>query len=364
MKKPGVVILIMLLGLAFTGVAYGGWSCIVKMKADVKTGELSVGVRGLTVNDTGPDPLWCSGPNQDDDVGSINCEDGPYLCKLDGEAYAESMDIFIRGYHSYAPGYTFEIANGGTIPAKIKGILFSWEGDLARSIQLGRWSVDYHSGDRLSGSGRADLVKALGNSPLDPGQKMWVEIEFQVNKGAPDEKKIASVVRNALLSVVATRTAEASGDDPPAGSDDAPADTAQTTPSSDVGAGDTDSEDAAGDAPADTTPTKPSGDVDTGDTDSEDAAGDAPAGTAPTTAPGDVDAGDIGKGNPLEWQNSVSTESEPSLNDSPTGKAPSDPGMGILEKPEVAAGHAYGILTITYSRWNECDNDFSQYLKF
>jgi len=211
MKKPGIICMILLLAVGMTGVGNAGWNWAVSFTQDVKTGVTSAGIRSCGVNDYGPDPVWHKGLNPDAlDVGYINCMEGPYKYELDGKSYSESVLVDIRGYPSYAPACTLEMANCGTIPITIDAVKIDWDGDLAGNILVGKWTVDFPGGSQEKGSGLHSLNKALSHATIDPGQKMWVETEFRVTNGWNKEIAALAVIKKVFKWTVKTEVAEAS----------------------------------------------------------------------------------------------------------------------------------------------------------
>lgn len=206
----GIVCLVLLFAVGMMGIGYAGWAESIFIAQDVETGILSAGIRSRGVNDHGPDPNWLRGPNPEGlDIGYIRCADGPYVCELDGAAYSESVEVNICGYPSYAAACTVEMANCGSIPAKVETIDVDWYGDLAGNILVGDWAVNFPDGYRKTGSGLTSLKRTIRCASIDPGQKIWLDIEFRVT-GKRNKRKVAvDAIREVVKTVVKAEAAEA-----------------------------------------------------------------------------------------------------------------------------------------------------------
>jgi len=167
MKKPLMFCLVLLLALGITGVCYAEWSEVLKFNLSAETGTLKVGIRHTGSLDPDGDGPWY-----------IRCTDRNYEFDLDGRGYYQSVAVEVYGGDSYTPGCVVEIANGGTVPATINQIKFQHYGNLA----LERWTVDLPDGYQNRGRGYASLRRTVRETPLDPGQKMRVEMRFKVKK--------------------------------------------------------------------------------------------------------------------------------------------------------------------------------------
>lgn len=170
MKRPFVLCLVLLLALGITGTGYAGWSEVLKFKLSAETGTLKVGVRNIGVED--PDG---------EGIGYIRCAGRNYEFDLDGRGYYESVVVDVYGAESYAPGCTVEIANGGTIPATINKVKLNNTSNLG----LNRWTVDFPDGYQDRGTGFASFQRAVRDIPVDPGQRVRLEMQFEVkNEGS------------------------------------------------------------------------------------------------------------------------------------------------------------------------------------
>jgi len=335
MKKLGIICMILLFSMGTMGMGYAGWYDVISAKYDVATGTVSAGIRNHGVNDYGPDPCSHGGPNpKGKDIGYAHCQDGPYEYELEGTPYSENVKVDIYGYRSYAPVFTLEMANCGSIPVKVDQLMIDWDGELADNIQVGKWSVDCPDGYRQSGQGLTSLRNTIRYVCLDPGQKMWLDLEFQVG-GKKDRKDSLEVINEALRTVLKDKTAEASEIDE-VSSDDAER---NSTESASASEGASQTEDSA--------------------PDSESATNNAPvpdilssSAEAPGEPPTEIPANQSGDG----------PDAGEALSDEPVYTLPKKPvsesaegssKAGIAATSKIECGSATGTITITYRRWNE-----------
>lgn len=184
MKKILLVCLTGIFALATMGFGFAGWSDAVSIEKYLESGSLSVGLRGLEVNDYGPDPRkqWYQPAEEmPADVGSIFNVEGPYLFDLDGTGYAEEVSINIfNAYPGYAPSSIVEIANGGTVPAKIESLSINCEDNPAANILTANWVITLPEGRQLYGQDFGSLQETIKDTVIDPKQKMRLELQFNI----------------------------------------------------------------------------------------------------------------------------------------------------------------------------------------
>lgn len=324
MKKPFIICMILLFTMGTLAVVDAGWSDLVSANYNVAVGTVEAGIRSLGTSDSGPDPCYPGGPNPEGrDVGVTRFDDGPYQYKLDGKSYSEKIKMDIYGYQSYAPVCSLEMANCGSIPVKLDRLELDWDGDLAANIQVGKWKVDGPDGYSKKGRGLASLRKAIRYVCLDPGQKMWFDLEFLVGE-ANNHENTLEVVQEALRIALVTKTAEASeADDISSGNE------ANNSPAADPGP-----ENGAEQAPAAYDSSSPT------ETPSEETSPNMPAdqsgdGSEEMEQPPDVTVYSIPE-LPVPAYEEGSTASE----------------IDALPK-EIKCGSAKGTITITYRPWNE-----------
>ncbi len=295
MKKLGIICMVLLFSMCAAGMNYAGWLEAVSAGYEMTTGTVSAGIRGYGADDYRP----LSGSRGY--TGYTRWEDGPYQYELEGRPYADSVRVDICGYQSYASVVTLEMANCGSIPVKADRIMIDWQGDLADNIRIGKWLLDCPDGYQKKGQGFNSLGDAIRYTCLDPGQTMWLDLEFQVD-GEKNRKNTCGAVTDALSAFLKIEAAAASE------TDDISSDGAQT--------------DAAGET------TNPP---------------ESPAGTPDSPA----DEGQAVGG-------ATADESAHTLPEGTASKATGNSPETLLnQEPEMICGTASGSITITYRRWNE-----------
>ncbi|WP_449241153.1 hypothetical protein [Desulfoscipio gibsoniae] len=324
MRKLGIICMILLFSIGAVGMGCAGWHDVISTRYDVATGIVSAGIRNHGTNDYGSDPCSHGSPNRENrNIGYTRCGDGPYKYKLDGKSYSENIEVDIYGYRSYAPVCTLEMANCGSIPVKADQILIDWDGDLASNIQVGNWSIDCPDGYRKEGKGLSSLGGTIKYLCLDPGQKMWLDLEFRVGE-KNNLKENLEVVNKAFNTALIINAAEAAENN-----QDSSAATATNTTEADPASG----SEKNNEPPPDNNSSPP---VETGE----------PATEAPDSRP----PGD-------EPTASEATSNVPvdALPEEPVSKATGGSSVtGINAAPEeIQCGSATGTITITYRRWNE-----------
>lgn len=178
MKKTGFICLMLIMALAFMGMGYAEWSKSVSMNTHVETGNLIMGIRNLGVMNCRPGQEMPPPDPKGKNVGFVVLTDGPYRFELGGLSYSDSVAIRLKGYPGYSPFCTVQLANGGTIPARIGDFTIKWHGGMADNIFVTNWAVTFPEGFQASGTGFHSLRKVIRNASVDPGHKMLVEIQF------------------------------------------------------------------------------------------------------------------------------------------------------------------------------------------
>lgn len=180
MKKLGFVCLTLMVALGIMGTGYARWSDTVNAEVTANMGSLIMGVRWLDVNDWGADPRYpCCNPKEED-CASITCYDGgEYQCELNGVNYFENVTFTVQnGYPCYAPGFTVELGNGGTVPAKIDDLDLSWLIADPDKFKVWDWKVTYPDGVQVTGRGVDSLRDALVGATMETGETMRIELQL------------------------------------------------------------------------------------------------------------------------------------------------------------------------------------------
>lgn len=201
MKKAMGMFVALMLALGMTGVAFAHWSQILYIEGTIETGELCVGLRDTGVNDKGLDPGFDTDLNvqvtYDKNVASITSTNVEEKCMHgDVQYYHKEVITITNAYPSYAPGWTTEIANCGTIPVKISSFVLKPPiGDWPKWIELLKW-IKYEDGiavengashpipgfDMYGDQCYDELIKELSLEQLDPCHTISVYIELHTTQ--------------------------------------------------------------------------------------------------------------------------------------------------------------------------------------
>ncbi len=185
MQKPGIICLILVLILGSMGTGYAWWSDTVVVEKHVTSGILDLGIRKTEGN------YNYGRPGDYEETGFVECMDGPYKFRINGEYYSESVNLSVYGTPSFAPYCIFEVANGGTVPVKTKDIIFEWGGCSAQGVSVGRWAVTPYRGSRENGFGLVNLRRVMKEQLIDPEQTMQVEMQLLFEQTGPAEGSIS-----------------------------------------------------------------------------------------------------------------------------------------------------------------------------
>lgn len=186
MKKIGLMCLALLFALGLVGPGYAWWSDTVEVKKCLESGTLELGIRVSDDGEKEPsrDRKGKDKKNQKDETeGYIQFEDGPYLFKLDGKNYAESVSVNVYGSLSFAPEYTVEIANGGSIPARLDDFFLTWEDGMSEEpIEIKKWSVTSPTGVKEKGKGYDALADITRGMVIEPEQLISIEMMLSLKQ--------------------------------------------------------------------------------------------------------------------------------------------------------------------------------------
>lgn len=188
MKKLGIVCLILLFAVGVVGPGYAWWSDTVTAKKHLESGAFELGIRVLDECEVAPSHNRKGGKNESE--GCLQLMDGPYRFQLDGLDYAESVQASVYGTPSFSPCYTVEIANGGSIPARLDELYVQWDGEISHNIQVEKWSVTSPKGVKEKGRGLAALRDFTRGMIIDPEQKINIEMLLAFKQTGAAEGKI------------------------------------------------------------------------------------------------------------------------------------------------------------------------------
>lgn len=203
-KKLLTLAMIGVLSLTAVGFGYAKWSSTVDAKVTINTGSLILGIRDVGTNDDGSnlsvadlpigstqtnagqpgaDPQWGLGINGEGKDVAKTISTNNLLGKvgtLNGVDYYDSItETITNGYPYYGPSSEIEIANLGSVPAKIEDVQFVWDNGLINNeyMEIVKWTVNYPDSTTATGSGLDALKAALLKYQLH-GEKV-IKISFQ-----------------------------------------------------------------------------------------------------------------------------------------------------------------------------------------
>jgi hypothetical protein len=170
MKKIGLLCLALVLALGTLGIGYATWSANVTIEQTIETGSLTVGVRDVGTNDdevgdTGADPGQPEGKN----VASCNSTNvvGTEIClKGQTQYYTKVEEVITNAYPCYSCNITYEFANCGTIPTKLKDWVTTVDAssNMCEWVELTAYSIIDTDGSVINDDGsasEAELKAAL-----------------------------------------------------------------------------------------------------------------------------------------------------------------------------------------------------------
>ncbi|NSW83808.1 MAG: hypothetical protein HPY90_11160 [Syntrophothermus sp.] len=175
-KRTLCVFAILVATLTAMGPGYARWSDVLKVRMRGETGILAVGIRCEEVRDG-----YQGHCNKECSPSSITWVDGAYSCDIDGVPAYESGDLLINsGCPHYSPVCRVKIGNGGTIPARLRGLDFEWSSDESPGwVTVFRWVLTLPDAQTLCGVNLSSLQRALQGCVLDPGQEVFLEFSMR-----------------------------------------------------------------------------------------------------------------------------------------------------------------------------------------
>ena len=187
MKKIGLLCLALVLALGTIGIGYATWSDNVTIEQTVKTGDFKIGVADMGTNDSG---IGQFDPGYDKHVARCTSQNISSVFWLnDVQYFSEVKELITNAYPCYSCNVTFEFANGGTIPAKLK----SWttvitDGDplLAGCVELKSWQITDPDGVVTNGIGFCGLEPALQALQIHGGETFQLIITKHIMQDCPD----------------------------------------------------------------------------------------------------------------------------------------------------------------------------------
>ena len=172
----GILVLVLLVLLAMTGVAYGLWAKTLTIEGEIHTGTLHGKWTGALCTEFHPWPYSIAtavlGEAEGKDVGWFEVEVDP----------TDDNRLLItawNAYPSYAVDCQVEFMNDGTIPWKIRGIALSPGQGLTNCIQTGTAQNPALECDQLT----VQLMDGIA-AQYEPGEVTAESLRFHVEQPA------------------------------------------------------------------------------------------------------------------------------------------------------------------------------------
>ncbi len=186
MKRAIFIFAVLVLAFSAMGAGFSSYSDSVAIDANVKTGTLSLGIACHNVQANGsqffPD-LQAGNPQQSAPAtlptGTITTSDGNLKGSIGGISYFDSLNV--NAYNcqpGFSPGLQLEIANVGTLPARLSEFDLDW-GYLANSVPLCNWSFIRPDGVLARGTDVQSLQEALKQVVIKPQERLDLAVQMQ-----------------------------------------------------------------------------------------------------------------------------------------------------------------------------------------
>lgn len=169
MKKLAFILMVFVLCFIFLGTGFSGYSDAAKIATTADTGVISLGMRVDEDADKGNDKY----------KGHFTIEYGPFKFSLDNIPYFENITLkTLDPPGNVSPTIQLIIANGGSIPARIKDLDIKWDEDIGESISLKKWTINFPDGSKYSGDDLPSLKQEIGCGVIKPAEKVKLKLKF------------------------------------------------------------------------------------------------------------------------------------------------------------------------------------------
>jgi hypothetical protein len=112
-------------------------------------------------------------------AGTITTSDGNWKGRIGGSSYFDSLNV--NAYNcrpGFSPGLQLEIANLGTLPARLSELSLDW-GYLTNSVTLCNWSLTSPDGALTGGTDAQSLQEALQQVVIAPQAMIDLAVQMQ-----------------------------------------------------------------------------------------------------------------------------------------------------------------------------------------
>jgi hypothetical protein len=190
MKRAIFIFAVLVLAFSAMGAGFSSYSDAVAIDSNCTTGTLALGIACLNMLPDGSQLFPQAGQSDQapSPTGTITTSDGNFKGSIGGSSYFDGLTINAYSCQlGFSPGLQLEIANVGTLPARLSGLSFDW-GYLASSVTLCNWSFIRPDGVLAGGTDVLSLQEALNQVVIKPQERLDLAVQMQfandVNGGA------------------------------------------------------------------------------------------------------------------------------------------------------------------------------------
>jgi hypothetical protein len=196
MKRAIFIFAVLVLAFSAIGAGFSSYSDSVAINSNCTTGTVAMGIVCLNAQADSSQlfPALQVGNAQQSDqtllptpTGTITAADGNWKGSIGGISYFDSQTVNAYNCQSgFSPGLQLEIANVGTLPARLSELSFDW-GYLANSVTLCNWSLTSpDDGVLTEGTDVQSFQDALQQVVIQPQERLDLAVQMQF-AGAVDE---------------------------------------------------------------------------------------------------------------------------------------------------------------------------------
>jgi hypothetical protein len=186
MKRVIFIFAVLVIAFCAMVAGFSSYSDAVTIDAHTTTGTLAMGIACRNALSDGsqlfPD-LQAASPQQSGQAplpaGTITTSDGNLKGSIDGISYFDGLTINAYNCHfGFGPGLQLEIANVGTLPARVSELDFDW-GYLSNIVPLCNWSFIQPDGVLARGTDVQSLQEALEQVIIKPQERLDLAVQMQ-----------------------------------------------------------------------------------------------------------------------------------------------------------------------------------------
>lgn len=194
MKRAVFIFAVLVIAFSAMGAGFSSYSDSVVIDATAKTGTVALGIASRNVLSDGSQlfPDRQTGATQQSDLaaaeptGTITTTNGHLQGSISGISYSDGLTINAYNCQSgFSPGLQLEIANVGTLPARLSEFSFDW----GYPADIVNWSfTGPDDGVLTRGTDAQSLQEALKQVVIKPQERLDLAVRLQftsdVDEGA------------------------------------------------------------------------------------------------------------------------------------------------------------------------------------